>query len=63
MITQAQSDRIWEVVFRAAERDPAVRALLFAKPVSGDSNPGAFLLSTPLPAPLAIPTAPRGAGR
>lgn len=28
MTSQAQADRIWEIVFRAAERDPAVRAQL-----------------------------------
>lgn len=49
-MTPAQSDRIWEIVFRAAERDPKVRALLVAQPDGGDSNPGsatAALLSGP----------------
>lgn len=41
MTPQEASDAIWAVIFRAAERDPAVKALLFAQPDGGEqSNPG-----------------------
>lgn len=63
-VPQSISDRIWEIVLRAAERDPKVRALLFAKPGSGEtSNPGHLLLSSPALAPSPIPAAHRGAGK
>lgn len=40
-VSQELSDQVWSIVLRAAERDPRIKALLFAQPDGGElRNPG-----------------------